>query len=151
MYLFSTRQKQREMTWQTENKHFTEPPYYTHVKQNNQVLIVPADAVLTQTLSIKSSLDFSEEFLSILIHTQSSRFNSSLETRLTYINRLGNSCEFWKTWDCKQMYRLRLTVKQMDKKSKKPTLMSILVPQILSICIIHWCRGCHPKGLIVAS
>ena len=35
----------------------------------------------------------------------------------------------------------RLTVKQMDtkqkKKSKKPTLLSMLAPQILSICIIH--------------
>ena len=62
------------MTGQTENKYFTEPPYYTHVQQNKQVLIVAADAVLTQTLTPMPPPDFSEEFLSILIHTQSSRF-----------------------------------------------------------------------------
>ena len=62
------------MTGQTENKYFTEPPYYTHVQQNKQVLIVAADAVLTQTLTAMPTPDFSEEFLSILIHTQSSRF-----------------------------------------------------------------------------
>ena len=35
----------------TENKYFTEPPYYTHIQQNKQVLIVAADTVLTQTLT----------------------------------------------------------------------------------------------------
>ena len=39
------------MTGQTEKKYFTEPPYYTHVQQNKQVLIVAADAVLTQILT----------------------------------------------------------------------------------------------------
>ena len=62
------------MTGQTENKHITKPPYYTHVQQNKQVLIVAADAVLTQTLTIMPPLDFPEEFRSILIHTQLSRF-----------------------------------------------------------------------------
>ena len=114
--MFTTRQKQREMTGKTENKYFTEPPYYTHDQQNKQALIVAADAVLTQTLTLMPPLDFSEELLSILIHTQSSRFNCSSETRLTYINEL---------------------VKIKKKKSKKPTLLSMPVPVILSICIIH--------------
>ena len=62
------------MTGQTENKHITKPPYYTHVKQNKQVLIVIADPVLTQTLTIMPLPDFLAEFLSILIHIQPSRF-----------------------------------------------------------------------------
>ena len=62
------------MTGQTENKHITKPPYYTHVQQNKQVLIVIADPVLTQTLTIMPPPDFSAEFLSILIHRHSSRF-----------------------------------------------------------------------------
>ena len=62
MYLFTTRQKQREMTRKTENKYFTEPPYYTHVQEDKQVLIIAANAVLTQTLTIMSPPDFSEEF-----------------------------------------------------------------------------------------
>ena len=62
------------MTGQTENKYFTEPPYYTHVQQNKQVLIVAADAVLTQAVTLMPLPDFSEEFLSFLIHTQSSHF-----------------------------------------------------------------------------
>ena len=62
------------MTGQTENKHITKPPYYTHVQQNKQVLIVAADAVLTQTLTAMPPPNFSAEFLSILIHRQSSRF-----------------------------------------------------------------------------
>ena len=74
MSLFTTRQKQKEMTGQTENKHFTEPLNYTHVQQNKQVLTVAADAVLTQTLTLILLPDFSEEFLSILIYMQSSRF-----------------------------------------------------------------------------
>ena len=60
------------MTGQTENKHFTELPYYTHVQQNKQVLIVTADAVMTQTLTLMPLPDFLEEFLNILIYTQSS-------------------------------------------------------------------------------
>ena len=39
------------MTGQTENKYFTKPPNYTEVQQNKQVLIA-AEAVLTQTLTI---------------------------------------------------------------------------------------------------
>ena len=58
MQLFTSRQKQREMTGQTE-KHFTEPSYYTHVQPNKQVFIVAADAVLNQTLTIMSPPDFS--------------------------------------------------------------------------------------------
>ena len=48
------------MTGQTENKHITKPPYYTHVQQNKQVLIVAADAVLTQTPAIIPPPDFSK-------------------------------------------------------------------------------------------
>ena len=62
------------MTGQTENKYFTEPPYYTHVQQNKQVVIAAADVVLTQTLTLMPPPDFLEEFLSILMHTQSSGF-----------------------------------------------------------------------------
>ena len=62
------------MTGQTENKYFTEPPNYIHIQQNKQVLIAAADAVLTQTLTPMPPPDFSEEFLTIVIHTQSSRF-----------------------------------------------------------------------------
>ena len=47
MQVFTTREKQREMAGQTENKYFTEPPCYTHVEQNKQVLIVAEDAVLS--------------------------------------------------------------------------------------------------------
>ena len=50
------------------------PPYYTHVQQNKQVLIIAADAVLTQILKLMSPPDFLEEFLIILICMQSSRF-----------------------------------------------------------------------------
>ena len=46
------------MTGQTENKYFTAPPYYTHVQQNKQVLIVAADAVLSQTLTPMPPPDF---------------------------------------------------------------------------------------------
>ena len=74
MSLFTTRQKQKEMTGQTENKHFTEKLNYTHVQQNKRVLTVAADAVLTQTLTLILLPDFSEEFLSILIYMQSSCF-----------------------------------------------------------------------------
>ena len=56
------------MTGQVENKYFTEPPYYTPVQQNKQVLILAADAVLTQTLTPMPLPDFSEEFLRILIN-----------------------------------------------------------------------------------
>ena len=59
------------MTGQTENKRITKPPY---AQQNKQVLILAADAVLTQTLAINPPPDFSTGFLSILIHRQSSRF-----------------------------------------------------------------------------
>ena len=58
MQLFTSRQKQREMTGQTE-KYFTKPPYYTHVQQKKQVFIVAADAVLNQTLTIMPPPDFS--------------------------------------------------------------------------------------------
>ena len=44
------------------------------VQQNKQVFIVAADAVLTQRLTIMPPPDFSEDFGSILIHTQLSRF-----------------------------------------------------------------------------
>ena len=54
--------------------HRTTIPYYTHAQQNKQVLIVAADAVLTQILTPMPTPDFSEELLSILIYTQSSRF-----------------------------------------------------------------------------
>ena len=74
MQLFTTRQKQREMIGQTENKHFNEPPYYTHIQQNKQVQIVDADAVLIKTLTLMPPPDFLEEFLSILIQTHSTRF-----------------------------------------------------------------------------
>ena len=40
------------MTGQTENKYFTEPPNYTQAQQNKQVLIVAAETVLTQTLTL---------------------------------------------------------------------------------------------------
>ena len=40
------------MTGKRENKYFTEPPNYTQVQRNKQVLIVAAEAVLTQTLII---------------------------------------------------------------------------------------------------
>ena len=62
------------MTGQTENKHIIKPLYYTHVQQNKQVLIVAADAVLTQTMTKMPPPNFWAEFLSILIHRQSSRF-----------------------------------------------------------------------------
>ena len=55
------------MTGQTENKYFTEAPNYTQVQQNKYVLIVAAEAVLTQTLTLMPPPDFSEEFLNILI------------------------------------------------------------------------------------
>ena len=59
------------MTGQTENKHFNEPPYHTHVQENKEVLIFAVDAILTYTLTAMPPHDFLEEFLSILIHTQS--------------------------------------------------------------------------------
>ena len=62
------------MTGQTENKDITKPPYYTHVQQNKQVLIVAADVVLTQILTIMPPPNFWAAFVSILIHRQSSRF-----------------------------------------------------------------------------
>ena len=74
MSLFTTRQEQREMTGQTENKHFAEPTYNTQVQQNKQVLIVAEETVLTQTLALMLPPDFSEEFLSILWHMKSSLF-----------------------------------------------------------------------------
>ena len=85
------------MIGQTENKHSTEPPYYTYVQQNKQMLIVAADAVLTQTLTLMPPPDFSEEFLSILYIRSRHVFSCSPETRLTYINELDNSYEFSKT------------------------------------------------------
>ena len=60
--------------WTGRKQYFTEPLYYTQVQQNKQVLIVTAETVLTHTLSLMPSPDFSEEFLSILIHAQSSPF-----------------------------------------------------------------------------
>ena len=57
------------MTRQTKNKHFTEPLYYTHVQQDNQVLIISADAVLTQTQTTMPPPAFPEEFRDILIYT----------------------------------------------------------------------------------
>ena len=55
------------MTGQTEKKYFTETPNYTQVQQSKHVLIVAAEAVLTQTLTLMSTPDFSEEFVNILI------------------------------------------------------------------------------------
>ena len=66
------------MTGQTENKHITKPPYYKHVQQNKQVLIVAADAVLTQTLTIMPPPNFWAEFLSILIHRQALKQGSHI-------------------------------------------------------------------------
>ena len=43
------------MTGQTENKYFTEPTNYTQVQQNKQVLIIAAEAVLTQILTLMYS------------------------------------------------------------------------------------------------
>ena len=60
------------MTGQREKKYFTEPPYYTQVQQNKHVLIVAADAVLTQTLTLMPSSYISDKFQSILKPTQSS-------------------------------------------------------------------------------
>ena len=50
------------MTGLAENKYFTEPPYYTHVQQNKQVLILAADAGLTQTLTPILPLIFRKSF-----------------------------------------------------------------------------------------
>ena len=86
MQLFITRQKQREMTGQTQNKHFTEPPYYTHVQQNKQVLIVAADAILIQTLTRIPSpfpLIFRENSYVFSYIRSCHVFNYSPETRLT--------------------------------------------------------------------
>ena len=55
------------MTGQTENKYFTETPNYTQVQQNKHALIVAAEVVLTQTLTLMPPPDFLEEFLNILI------------------------------------------------------------------------------------
>ena len=60
--------------WTDRKQIFHRTTNYTHFQQNKQVLIVAADAVLTQPLTPMPPPDFSEEFLSILIHTQSSRF-----------------------------------------------------------------------------
>ena len=51
----------------TEKKYFTETPNYTQVQQNKNALIVAGGVVLTQTLTLMLPLDFSEEFLNILI------------------------------------------------------------------------------------
>ena len=40
MWLFTTSQEQQEMTRWTENKYFTEPPNYTYVQQNKQMLML---------------------------------------------------------------------------------------------------------------
>ena len=40
------------MTGETENKYLTEPPNYTKVQQNKQVLIVATEAVLAQILTL---------------------------------------------------------------------------------------------------
>ena len=40
------------MTGQTENKYFTQPPYYTQVQQNKPVLIFAAEAILPQTVTL---------------------------------------------------------------------------------------------------
>ena len=40
------------MSGKTEDKYFTEPPNYTQVQQNKQVLIVAAETVLTQSLTL---------------------------------------------------------------------------------------------------
>ena len=55
------------MTGQTENKYFTDTPNYTQVQKNKHVLIVAAEAVLTQTLTLMPPPHFFEEFLNILI------------------------------------------------------------------------------------
>ena len=60
------------MIGQTEYKYSTERLYFRQVQQNKQVLIVAAGAVLTQTVTLIPPPDFSEEFRSIQIHTQSS-------------------------------------------------------------------------------
>ena len=145
------------MTGQTENKHITKPPYYTHVQQNKQVLIVAADAVLIQTLTIIPSLIFrkiSEAFW----YTRSRHvFNSSPETRLTYIHELVNSCEFPKTWHSKQLYRHRLSVKQMEswtqnrKNLKSKHCCQCWPPTYWVSILSSRCGGCHPKGLIFAT
>ena len=62
------------MTGQTENKHFTESPNYTQVQQDKQVLIVAAETVLMESLTLMPHPKFLVEFLSILIHAQSSLF-----------------------------------------------------------------------------
>ena len=73
------------MTGQTENKYFTEPPNYTEFQQNKQVLIA-AEAVLIQTLTI------------MYRYTDT---HSDTQTNRGTQNR---------------------------KKSKRPTLLSMLVP-----------------------
>ena len=55
------------MTGQTENKYFTETPNYTQVQQNKHAMIVAAEVVLTQTVTLMPPLDFSEKSINILI------------------------------------------------------------------------------------
>ena len=64
------------MTGQAEKIYFTEPPCYTQVQQIMKVLVVAAEAVLTQTKTLMPPTDFLEEFLIILIHMQSSIFKA---------------------------------------------------------------------------
>ena len=82
-------------------------------------------------------------------------FNSSPQTRLTDIKELVNSCEFSKTWDCKQMYRHRLTEKQMDTKKKENLnyqhCCQCWSPRYWISVLSTRCGGYHPKGFIVAS
>ena len=60
--------------WTDRKQTFHKTTTFPHVQQNKQVLVLTADAVLTQTLTPMPLPDFLEEFLNILIYTQSSRF-----------------------------------------------------------------------------
>ena len=55
------------MTGQTENKYFKETPNYKQVQQNKHELIVAAEAVLTQTLTLMANL---AEWLSVRLRTK---------------------------------------------------------------------------------
>ena len=55
------------MTGQTENKYFKETPNYKQVQQNKHELIVAAEAVLTQTLTLMANL---AKWLSVRLRTK---------------------------------------------------------------------------------
>ena len=146
--MFITRQKQRETTGQTENKHFIEPPHYTHFQQDKQMLMVAADAVLTQTLTIMPPWFFGR----IPKHSDTYAVVTFLILALKQGSHTSKNFKNLRLWTDVQTQTDSQTDKhKIEKKLKNQHCCQCWSPKYwISVLSTRYGR-CHHKGFIVSS